>query len=73
MPRKVNNKIGGWYVRPRTLSRRLFVVVAIALMPALVIGVSTILIVQRQSADALHAEAYRAAELACLELEHFRA
>ena len=55
-------------MRPRTLSRRLFVVVGIALLPALIISAFTVLILQRQSAEALRNEAYGAAELTSLEL-----
>ncbi len=56
-------------MRPSSLSLRLFIVTAVALVPALGIALSSVLTLQQDSETALHAEAYRTAELASLELE----
>ena len=55
-------------IRPRTVSQRMLLITAVALSPALLIGVGAGWTVQSDRTEALHDDAYRAAELAMLEL-----
>jgi two-component sensor histidine kinase len=56
-------------VRLKSLSSRLFVVTAVALVPAVAIAVSNIITVQRDQTAGLHDDALRTAELVSLEVE----
>ena len=56
-------------MRLRSLSQRLFLVAAVALFPAVVIAVTNVWALQRDSRKALHDEALRTAELGALEME----
>jgi two-component sensor histidine kinase len=56
-------------VRPRSLSSRLFVVTAVALVPAVAIAISSVLTVQRDRTADLHGDALRTAELVAMEVE----
>lgn len=56
-------------MRLKSLSSRLFVVTAVALLPALAIAVSNIVTVQRDRIADLHTDALRSAELVGLEVD----
>ena len=56
-------------MRLKSLSSRLFLVTAVALVPAVAIAISNIITVQRDRTADLHADALRTAELVSLEVE----
>lgn len=56
-------------MRLNSLSSRLFVVTAVALVPAVAIAVSSLLTIQRDRIADLHGDALRTAELVSLEVE----
>lgn len=60
---------GGRLVRLKSLSSRLFLVTAVALVPAVAIAISNIITIQRDRTADLHADALRTAELVSLEVE----
>lgn len=56
-------------MRLKSLSSRLFLVTAVALLPAVAIAISNVVTVQRDRTADLHADALRTAELVSLEVE----
>lgn len=56
-------------MRLKSLSSRLFLVTAVALLPAVAISISNVVTVQRDRTADLHADALRTAELVSLEVE----
>lgn len=56
-------------MRLKSLASRLFLVTAVALVPAVAIAISNIITVQRDRTADLHADALRTAELVSLEVE----
>lgn len=56
-------------MRLKSLSSRLFLVTAVALLPAVAISISNVMTVQRDRTADLHADALRTAELVSLEVE----
>lgn len=56
-------------MRLKSLSSRLFVVTAVALLPAVAIAIANIITIQRDRITELHGDAMRTAELVSLEVE----
>ena len=56
-------------IRPRSLSQRLFLVVAFALLPSALIVIATFFILRQDADHALNIQAQQTAELEALQLE----
>ncbi len=56
-------------MRLKSLASRLFVLTGVAIAPALVIAVSTVVSIQKERTEDLHADARRSAELVMMEVE----